>query len=203
MKVVKTLLLISIVAALFVSIAFAAEPAQPVPPPRAPAGGPGGPGGQRMGMGRMMMNPARMVVAMRDQLNLTDEQVTKLEALKPADPNAAQQAQQKLNEIQRELNVAVMADDTAKIKGLCAKLGDATEKTSLLQAKTYTQINQILTANQFKQLQQMMSGPMGMGGGGMGGGRMGGGQGGQRPGGPPGGPPPGQGGPPPGHPPVN
>ncbi len=190
MKVVKTLLLISIVAALFVSIAFAAEPAQPVPPPRAPAGGPGGPGGgQRMGMmGRM--NPARMVIAMRVQLNLTDEQVTKLEALKPADPNAAQQAQQELNEIQRELNAAVMAADTAKIKGLCKKLGDATEKISLLQAQMYTQIKQILTPDQFKQLQQMMSGPMGMGGGGMGGGRMGGG-----PGAPPGGSP--------GHPPVD
>jgi Spy/CpxP family protein refolding chaperone len=186
MKVVKTLLLISIVAALFVSVAFAAEPAQPVPPPRAPA--PGGPGGQRMGMGRMM-NPARMVIAMRVQLNLTDEQVTKLEALKPADPNAVQHAQQDLIKLQTELNAAVVAADTAKIKGLCAKLGDATEKTSLLQAKMYTQIKQILTPDQFKQLQQMMSGPMGMGGG-MGGGRMGGGPGGQRPGGPPGGPPP-------------
>ena len=184
MKVVKTLLLISIVAALFVSVAFAAEQAQPVPPPRAPAGGPGG---QRMGMGRM--NPAGRVIAMRDQLNLTDEQVTKLEALKPADPNAVQHAQQELIKLQTELNAAVVAADTAKIKGLCAKLGDATEKTSLLQAKMYTQIKQILTADQFKQLQQMTSGPMGMGGG-MGGGRMGGGPGGQRPGGPPGGPPP-------------
>ena len=183
MKVVKTLLLISIVAALFVSVAFAAEPAQPVPPPRAPAGGPGGPsGGQRMGMGRMM-NPARMVIAMREQLNLTDEQVTKLEALKPADPNAAQQAQQELIKLQTELNAAVVAADTTKIKGLCAKLGDATEKTSLLQAKIYTQIKQILTADQFKQLQQMMSRPMG-------GGRMGGG---------PGAPPSGS----PGHPPAD
>jgi Spy/CpxP family protein refolding chaperone len=178
MKVVKTLLLISIVAALFASVTFAAEPATPpVRPPRAPAGGPGGPGGgQRMGM--MGRNPARMVIAMRDQLKLTDEQVTKLEALKPADPNAAQQAQQELIKLQTELNAAVVAADTAKIKGLCAKLGDATEKTSLLQAKIYTQIKQILTPDQFKQLQQMTSRPMG-------GGRMGGG-----PGGPPGGPPP-------------
>ncbi len=189
MKVVKTLLLISIVAALFASVTFAAEQAAPpVRPPRAPAGGPGGPGGPRMGMGRMM-NPARMVIAMRDQLKLNDEQVTKLEALKPADPNAAQQAQQELIELQRELNAAVVAADTAKIKGLCAKLGDATEKNSLLQAKIYTQIKQILTADQFKQLQQIMSRPMGMGGG------MGGGQG-----GPPPGPPPA---PPPGHPTEN
>jgi Spy/CpxP family protein refolding chaperone len=183
MKVVKTLLLISIVAALFASVTFAAEPATPpVRPPRAPAGGPGGPGGgQRMGM--MGRNPARMVIAMRDQLKLTDEQVTKLEALKPADPNAAQQAQQELIKLQTELNAAVVAADTTKIKGLCAKLGDATEKTSLLQAKIYTQIKQILTADQFKQLQQMMSRPMG-------GGRMGGG---------PGAPPSGS----PGHPPAD
>ena len=178
MKVVKALLLISIVAALLVSVTFAAEQAQPT----RPAGGPGA--GQRMGMmGRM--NPARMVIAMRDQLNLTDEQVTQLEAVKPADPNAAAQAQQELNDIQRELNAAIMAADTAKIKELCQKLGAATEKTSLLQVQMYTQIKQILTPDQFKQIQQMMGGmgrPMG--------GRMGAGPGpGQRPDGPPSPPP--------------
>ena len=185
MKVVKALLLISIVAALLVSVTFAAEQATPpVRPARAPAGGPGSPGGgQRMG-GRM--NPARMVIAMREQLKLTDEQVTKLEELKPADPNILQQAQKDLIEIQRELNAAVVAADSSKIKELCAKLGAATEKASLLQAKIYTQIKQILTPDQFKQLQQMMGGPMGMGPmGGMGGGRMGGGRMGGGPGGPP------------------
>jgi Spy/CpxP family protein refolding chaperone len=156
MKVVKTLLLISIVAALLVSISLATEQAQP-----ARAAGPGGtsPPGARMGM--MRMSPARMVVAMRDQLNLTDEQVTKLEALKPADPNAVQKAQQELIDTQRALAAAVMADDSAKIKELCKKLGEATEKTSLFQAQEYKQVKQILTADQFKELQQLMSRPFG------------------------------------------
>lgn len=156
MKVVKTLLLITIVAALIVSVSLAAEQAAPpARPARGPAGGPGGAGVPRMGMGRM--NPARMVIAMRDQLSLTDDEVGKLEALKPADPNAVQKAQQELIETQRELNVAVMAGDEAKIKELCKKIGAATEKTSLFQAQEYKQIKQILTADQFKNLQQLMT----------------------------------------------
>jgi Spy/CpxP family protein refolding chaperone len=185
MKVVKALLLISIVAALLVSVSLAAE--QGNRPAR--TGGPGGMGGAGARMGMMGgMNPARMVVMMRDQLNLTDEQVTKLEALKPADPNAVQKAQTELMDTQRALRTAVMADDTAKIKELCKKIGEATEKTALFQAQEYKQIKQILTADQYKELQQMASRPMG---GGMGG-RMGGagGPGAGGPGGPGGGNPP-------------
>jgi Spy/CpxP family protein refolding chaperone len=150
------------------------------------------------GMGMGAMNPARMVIMMREQLKLTDDQVTRIDAIKPADPNAPQKAQRELAETQQALRVAVVAADEAKIKELCKQLGQVTEKASLLQAQEYKQIKQILTADQYKELQQMMTRPMAgrMGGqGGMGGGqggRMGGGMGGGMggPGAPGGNPPP-------------
>jgi Spy/CpxP family protein refolding chaperone len=182
MKAAKTLLLVAIAAVLIVSVAIAQEQ-----PTRPGAGGTGG-GAARMGMGMMNRSPVRMIIMMKDQLKLTDEQVTKLEAIKPADPNAAQKAQQKLTEVQRDLNAAVMAADEAKIKELCPALGKATEATSLIQAAEYKQIKQILTADQFKELQTLMTRGAGRMGGGMGGTRGTGGAGGPGAGGS-GGPP--------------
>ena len=150
MKAVKTLILITFIAVLVVGIAIAQE-------------GQTRPAGQRMGgMGggmRMGMSPTRMVVMMGQQLNLTDEQRTKLEAYQPKDPNALRDAQMELSNIQRELNVAVMAVDEAKIKELCKKVGTATEKFSLLQAQDYKFVKGVLNPEQYQQLQEMMTRP--------------------------------------------
>jgi len=151
MKAVKTLILITFIAVLVVGIAVAQqEQERPVRARGASTG---------MGMGRMGMSPTRMVVMMGQQLNLTDEQRTKLEGYQPKDPNALRDAQMELANVQRELSTAVMAVDEAKIKELCKKVGTATEKFSLLQAQDYKFVKGVLNPEQYQQLQEMMTRP--------------------------------------------
>ena len=163
MKTVKILLVAAIVAAVIIGVAVAQQGGG--------GGGAAGGGGTRTGggmggmrMGRMGGSPTRMVVMMREQLELTDDQVTKLEAIRPDDPNAMTKAQQELAEVQTAVTVAAIAGDEAKIKEACKKIGPAQEKIALLQAKDYKQIKGILTAEQYKSLQEMMTRPMTMGG---------------------------------------
>lgn len=162
MKVAKTLLAIAIVAALIIGVSFAQEQGQTQTRTERQArmreafGRTRGQFGTRFGAGR---NPARTVIRLQQQLELTEEQVAKLEKIQPADPNAAQKAQQELLQIHQALNAVVIAADTGKIKELCKKLGAATEKTSLLAAREYRQIKRILTAEQFKNLQQLLTAP--------------------------------------------
>ena len=150
MKAVKTLILITFIAVLVVGIAVAQQEQER--PARTRGTGTG------VGM-RMGMSPTRMVLMFGQQLNLTDEQRTKLEGYEPKDPNALRDAQMELSNVQRELNAAVMAVDETKIKELCKKVGPATEKLSLLQAQDYKFVKGVLNPEQFQQLQENMTRP--------------------------------------------
>ena len=159
MKTVKILLVAAVVAAVLIGVAVAQQGGGG----GGPGGGPGGGTGRGTGMGRMGMgmSPVRMVIMMAERLELSDDEVSKLEALKPEDPNAIQKAQQEMADVQSALQAAVMAGDDAKIKETCKKIGPAQEKVSLLQAKEYKQIKGILTPEHYKALQDMMTRPMG------------------------------------------
>jgi Spy/CpxP family protein refolding chaperone len=160
MRTAKALSLITIVATLVIGVSLAQEQKAPPsrlegrPPMREPAGGAEG---QRFGGGGR--EPVRMVLSMREQLNITEEQVKKLESLKSEDPNAVQKANQELMDARRALNASVIASETEKIKELSQKIGAATEKVSLLQAQDYKKIKGILTPEQFQNLQQIITNP--------------------------------------------
>jgi Spy/CpxP family protein refolding chaperone len=134
--------------------------AQGTPPPRRPMmgqqAGPGGPGPMRM---------------MR-QLNLTDDQRTRIQSLMEQQRQAHQADRQKLMDLEQQLKNAIFADggpaDTTalqqQIQGLQAQL----EADRINVEK---QVAAVLTVEQRKQVRDLPGGFMGMGGPGMGRGR--------------------------------
>jgi Spy/CpxP family protein refolding chaperone len=138
------------------AIAFA----QGNPPPRRPMmgqqAGPGGPG--PMGMMR--------------QLNLTDDQRSKIQSLMEQQRQSHQADRQNLMDLQQQLKNAVFADagpaDTAALQQQIQGLQSQLEADRINVEK---QIAAILTPEQRKQVRDMPGDFMGMGGPGMGRGR--------------------------------
>ncbi len=186
MKIVKVLLVIAIITTCVVGMTFAG------------AGGGGGRGGggggagfggggggggmgggMGMGGGGMMRGgrgrgPAATVAAMAD-LNLTQAQIDKLNAIPAADANLARN----ITTAQTALTAAVIAGEDAKIKAAVQGVASATEKQAMAQAAEYKQIKAILTPEQVKTMTTTLTAPRGggtrRGAGGPGGGGPGGG----------------------------
>lgn len=152
--------------------------------------GPGGPGGPR-GMGGFGMSCPAMAVMppqvgmldrMADALQLTEDQMTKLRTAMTKSDEAMRPLSRSAADSSRALRDALMAPEfnAQKVKDLAATAEKAEAALVSARIDEWAQIRSILTADQAKQLQGMMTmqrpGP------------------GQRPGGPP---PPGAGGPPP------
>lgn len=158
MRSIKKLLAVGIIVGLFIvllNVSFASEGNRPTRPGTTgtisrdpfnnsvrmneiPAMAPS----RRAGIGKT-------IARLKNQLELTDEQVTKLEQVEATDPNEIMKLYQVTREINLAINSAVMQADEAKIKELCVKLGKATEAQSLLRAKEYALIMKILTKEQY------------------------------------------------------
>ena len=159
MKIAKVLMVIAITTCVVVGMAFGG------------AGGgraAGGAGGGFGGGGRGGRGPARQVAAMADALTLTEDQVTKLNAIPVTDPNIALG----VTTANTALTAAVIAGDDAKIKEAVKGVAAATEKNAMAQSAEYKKVKAILTEAQYKQMTTTMTTPRG-GRGGAGGGRGG------------------------------
>lgn len=126
-----------------------------------------------------------MLERMADMLQLSDDQMTKLQTVMAANGKIVQPLMQKSGEACKALHDAVLAAeyDAANVKALAVKAEKAEADVVAANIDVWTQVRAILTADQIAALQQAMNAP-----------HQGPGQG-QGPGGPP--PPGGPGGPPP------
>ncbi len=164
-KVVFVVLSLALIAA--ATAVFAQQP---------PAGQPSGPGQNRFGggmIGGMMMAcpamaiapPAAAMIERATNLNLTDDQKTKLtEKLTKADATLAP-LRQKASEAATALRTAVYAAtfDAAKVQTLLTAAQQADAAVSTAELAVWTELRAILTADQITQLQQQRRG--GFGGG--------------------------------------
>ncbi|NQU63302.1 MAG: hypothetical protein HQ517_03315 [SAR324 cluster bacterium] len=108
---------------------------------------------RRVGIGKS-------IVRLKNQFDLTEDQVVELEQVEATDPNEIMKLYQVTREINLEINKAVMRADEVKIKELSAKLGKATEAQSLFRAKEYAVVKKILTKEQYdKYLEFSEQGP--------------------------------------------
>jgi hypothetical protein len=91
---------------------------------------------------------ARGIAGQADTLGLTQDQVTKLNAITPIDPNITRA----VTTAQTALTSAVIAGDDAKIKEAVKAVAAATEKNAMAQAAVYKQVKAFLTPDQYKQM---------------------------------------------------
>lgn len=137
------------------------------PPSNVPAGPPSGAGTSRFGGGFGMSCPAMAIAppsaAMIERaanLNLTDEQKTKLtEKLTKADATLAP-LRQKASEATQALRNAIFAAtyDAAKVQALLIAAQQADAAVSNAELAVWTELRAILTADQITQLQQRRGG---------------------------------------------
>ena len=120
MKLVKILIASTVITVCFLSLTFAASGGR--------ASSRGGRGtGTGMGRGGAAATPAQRAVSMRTQLNLTDEQVTKLNELTAADTNNLRKLQTALTSANTALTAAEMSGEEAKVKEAIKAIETATQ----------------------------------------------------------------------------
>jgi Spy/CpxP family protein refolding chaperone len=148
---------------------------------QAPPAGRTGPGGTGGGRGGFMMGPAMAVPAptamsfdrMFGQLQLTDDQTTKIKDILTKSDTAMTPLAQKSTDATQALRTALLAPtmDSAKVKGLATAAETAEAAVIDARIQTWTAVRGILTADQLTKLQESMNAPRGgMGGNGPGGG---------------------------------
>ncbi len=120
------------------SLSPSAAGVQDLPPP--PSGGPGGPGGldQRL----------------LDQLNLSTEQKEQISALREAEFSASQAYREQLHQARESMQAAIEAstfDETA-VRTIASMEGQATTELSVIRARTWSAIYQLLTETQRSKL---------------------------------------------------
>ncbi len=145
MKVVKILIAAFVITVCFISLSFAA------------AGGRGR--GTGMGRGGAAAIPAQRAASMQGQLNLSDEQVAKLNEITAADMNNMQKLQAALTSANTALTIAEMSDDEAKVKDAIKAIESATGALTEARMAEYKKIKGILTEEQFKQFQTAVTTP--------------------------------------------
>ncbi len=147
-----------------------------------PAGGPPGPQGPgamrpRMPMPKMAMGggPAAHVLAMRQQFNLTDDQVKKLEAMKTAQQTALEPPRAAMLRAQADLMDATKGDgDLAAARKAMEKMAQVHIDHAMAMLKAHQDVRAILTTDQKAKFDAMRREHMRGMGGMMGHGRMGG-----------------------------
>ena len=167
MKLVKILIASSVITAAIISLPFAA----------ASSGRDGGRSGTGTSFRGPLSNfgtPASGVVNWQKQLELTNEQVTKLNALHAADVNNLFTLQMAILTSARSLTAAELSGEEAKIKEASKVVAAAEEIMALARGAEYKKIKGILTDAQYKQFEQNITSTRNLRGGSSGDGERGG-----------------------------
>lgn len=121
-------------------------------------GGPEGMPGMRGGFGGGMMGGDTLSMVLgrgAEDLQLTDAQRTKLEAIREENREKTQELQTAVRDATMALNEAVEAGDDAKIAAAGKALGDAYTKQALHRAAVTKQVKAVLTQEQITKLQDL------------------------------------------------
>jgi Spy/CpxP family protein refolding chaperone len=117
-------------------------------------GAPGGPGGEMRGAGAPRANPAAMMLRMRSQLQLTDDQVQKLEALQAAPAPRANQAD--LLRARADLLEATQGDgNLSKARTALDRMSALRNERMVAVLRQRQEARAVLTAQQKTQLDDM------------------------------------------------
>jgi len=123
--------------------------------------GPGGPGGPGMSCPAMAVTPPQsaMLERMADQLQLTDEQSTKLNEVITKNQQTMTTLSQKAAEATKALRTAVLASefDVQKVKDLATAAEKAEAAVIAADIDEWAQIRSILTADQITTMREMTS----------------------------------------------
>jgi Spy/CpxP family protein refolding chaperone len=161
----RTTTILSAAALLLAAVPLAAQDTTRAraPRPRMEAGRPAGPGMMRGDMGpgpRAGGPPARMILGQRERLQLTEEQVRRLEALAATQREALRPNEPAMLRVRADLMEAMQRDNIEGARTALDRLSRIRNDQVIAQMRARKEARDVLTAEQRTRLDDMRAGAM-------------------------------------------
>lgn len=101
-----------------------------------------------------MRNPAKMLIRAADKLELTEDQIAQLQQVQDVNSADLKAHRQKTHQYRDQIQTATMTGDQQAIKEAAKNMADEMVKTALIMAQPWSEIREILNADQFQKVQQ-------------------------------------------------